>query len=376
MNCVAQAAAATHSASFCAGRSAAIVPVASTGAPPAAPWWAGGGEAMGSAIGRAALLFLVLVANPAFAGVPPPPECSGASGLIVLPVGTPFTPTLTGTGTGTMTVHDNGTLPPGATLAPPDGTVGVDPFDVLFSFTPTLVNAGNTYNVSIGFEDLFTSQGYCEFSIEVPAVATTSTTVTTVTTSTSITTSSTTTTTLSDCGNNVIDAGEECDPPNGETCNNLSDDDGDMLVDCEDPDCAPLSAETCGTDCLLVEPCQPIEKDPARIRLDDNGPDSFWIHGRFALQSTMDPSAEGFGVSLSNANGVVYRATGLYSAGVRLRKFRGVDYLVFRLRAYADFSAATEARMTTGIVVGNDIGSLTADWVATRDGWRLNQRDY
>jgi hypothetical protein len=203
----------------------------------------------------------------------------------------------------------------------------------------------------------------------------------------------------------VIDAGEECDPPNGEICNNLVDDDADLLVDCEDPDCAPLSQETCGADCMLVEPCQPIENDPATIRFDDDGLDSFWIHGRFKLQSVMDPSAEGFGVSLSNAGGPVYRATidpeqfqrangryvfrdagarrgevptagGLYSAGIRLRKFRGIDYLVFRLRAYADFSAATESRMTTGIVVGNDVGSLTADWVATRTGWRLSQRDY
>lgn len=237
---------------------------------------------MGARIGRAVLLSLVVVATPAFGGVPPPPECSGASGLIILPVGTPFTPTLTGTGTGTMTVYDNGTLPPGATLAPPSGSSGPDPFDVLFSFTPVLADAGNTYNVSISFEDLFGSPGFCDFSIEVPLVATTttttattSTTVTTVTTSTSTTTSSTTTTTLSDCGNSVIDPGEECDPPNGEICNNLDDDDGDMLVDCADPDCEPLSQESCGADCMLVEPCQPIEKDPARIRFDDDGLDSF-----------------------------------------------------------------------------------------------------
>ena len=49
---------------------------------------------------------------------------------------------------------------------------------------------------------------------------------------------------------------------------------------------------------------------------------------------------------------------------------------MFRLRAYADLSAATEAIMTTGIVVGNDVGSLTAEWTATRDGWKLSQRDY
>ncbi len=237
-----------------------------------------------------------------------------------------------------------------------------------------------------------------------PAVATT-TTKSTTDTSTTTETSTTTTTIVSLCGDGDLDAGEECDPPNGEDCNNFVDDDGDMLVDCADPDCEPLSMETCGADCLLVEPCQPIEKDPATIRFDDDGDDAFWIHGRFALQSGMDPSAEGFGVSLSNGNGEIYRATidagqlqrangryvfrdpgvrrgeaplaaGLYTAGVRVRKIRGIEYLVFRLRAYTDFSAATESRMTTVIVVGNDVGSLTADWAQTRDGWRLSQRDY
>jgi hypothetical protein len=355
---------------------------------------------MGVAIGRTTLVILVLAAAPAWAGVPPPPECSGATGVVVVPVGTPYSVTLTGEGSGTLTVGDNGTLPLGATLTPPSGSSGASPFDVLFAWTPGPADAGNSYPIVVSFEDGFTSSGACEFAITVPALVTTSTTSTTGTT-----TSTVTTTTLSDCGNGMLDLGEECDPPNGEICNNLVDDDGDLLVDCDDPDCAPLSEESCGADCMLVEPCQPIEKDPATIRFDEGGLDSFWIHGRFALQSAMDPTVEGFGVSLSNSNGLIYRATiapellrrtngryifrdagarrgenvtanGVYTAGVRVRKFRGVDYLVFRLRAYADFSAATQSRMATGIVVGNDIGSLTADWTATRDGWRLSQRDY
>jgi hypothetical protein len=61
---------------------------------------------------------------------------------------------------------------------------------------------------------------------------------------------------------------------------------------------------------------------------------------------------------------------------LRVRKFEGIPYLVFRLRVYADLSAATDPVMTTGIVVGNDVASLTAQWSATASGWRLDARDY
>ena len=226
-------------------------------------------------------LFLAIAAGSASAGVPPPPDCIGPSGSIVVPVGTPYSDTVTGNdGDGlNLTVEDNGTLPPA---------------------------------------------GVCQFDIEVPALATTTTSSTT--TSSTSTTSSTTTSTLSNCGDGVLDTGEDCDPPNGEICSNLGDDDDDL--------------------------------------------DAFWIHWRFALKGSMDPSLEGFGVTLSNAGGSIYRAT------LKPSQIRGVDYVTFRLRAYADFSAATESIMTTGIVVGNDVGSLTTEWTPTRDGWRRSQSDY
>ena len=58
------------------------------------------------------------------------------------------------------------------------------------------------------------------------------------------------------CGNSQVDEGEECDDANGsswdgcnpdctlgEDCDNLSDDDGDGLIDLDDPDCAGYPGE-------------------------------------------------------------------------------------------------------------------------------------
>jgi hypothetical protein len=45
--------------------------------------------------------------------------------------------------------------------------------------------------------------------------------------------------TYATCGNCTLDAGEQCDPPNREICNNLIDDDGDGKINCDDTDCTP-----------------------------------------------------------------------------------------------------------------------------------------
>jgi hypothetical protein len=45
--------------------------------------------------------------------------------------------------------------------------------------------------------------------------------------------------TFATCGNCMLDAGEQCDPPNREICNNLIDDDGDGKLNCDDTDCTP-----------------------------------------------------------------------------------------------------------------------------------------
>jgi hypothetical protein len=48
----------------------------------------------------------------------------------------------------------------------------------------------------------------------------------------------------------------------------------------------------------------------------------------------------------------------------------------WRLQAYADLSAATEARMTTHVVVGRNGTSITADWQQIKNGWRLRVVDF
>jgi len=184
------------------------------------------------------------------------------------------------------------------------------------------------------------------------------------------------------------------------------DDDGDMLIDCDDPDCEPLTQPSCDDACQEVPPCQPIEDDPAIIRFSNNPErlDYFKIHGRFRLASgQMFPDVENFGILVTNADGIVYRGAldpglltkkaggkgrfkfrdrlakkglgtsdGLSRVSIRPRTFSGVDYLVFSVRSYDDLSAATMADMTTQVVLGNDVGSLSATWTERPNGWRLS----
>jgi hypothetical protein len=68
--------------------------------------------------------------------------------------------------------------------------------------------------------------------------------------------------------------------------------------------------QTCGDTCEPVFGCGCIDNDPARIRFGNPGqPDLFKIHGRFRIQSPMDPPADGFTIFLSNSTGIVYTAT-------------------------------------------------------------------
>ena len=180
----------------------------------------------------------------------------------------------------------------------------------------------------------------------------------------------------------------------------MADDDGDMDVDCNDADCVPDNGspmQTCGENCMLDDACKVVEEDPATIMWGKDGaPDRFVVHGRFKMHSPIEPLSEGFGVRLSNVYGTVYEGVlgagdmrgrlggrsfkyidktaridgvgarnGLYRVGVKVRPYDGVVFMTFKLTAYGDFSLATEAAMTTEVVVGGNVGYLDAVWTPT-----------
>ncbi len=267
------------------------------------------------------------------------------------------------------------------------------------------------------------------------------------------------------CGDGIINQPEEeCEPPNREICNNNIDDDGDMLIDCDDEDCpvvcdvriacetdgdCPLSeasgppigplpaatchdgvcrihcannvfcagissgaqcvgAQTCDENCKLVENCQKLGRDPASIRFDRGaaGLDLFKMHASFFPRSQLDPVSDGFSVLLTNAEGVVYRASllagdmvsrrngkrfafsdrsakqgngvrdGLARIRLKLRMRNGVPNYSFSIKAWGDFSSATLPMMRTQIVIGNDGTSGQAEWRPTRFGWKALSSDF
>ena len=105
-----------------------------------------------------------------------------------------------------------------------------------------------------------------------------------------------------DCGNGVVDAGEECDPGSvNEICSNGFDDDDDGHVDWDDPDCVCPSVY-CSSKCRLVESPQKIFKDPQRFRYrDDPRSDAYMMH--FAVRSA-DPLDPTLGVSVQVSDGL------------------------------------------------------------------------
>ncbi|HXC49429.1 MAG TPA: hypothetical protein VN634_00975 [Candidatus Limnocylindrales bacterium] len=218
------------------------------------------------------------------------------------------------------------------------------------------------------------------------------------------------------CGDREVTGLEECDPParagTYEDCNNQLDDDHDGAVDCLDRDCNKGSGrgKVCGEDCRYDQFCERVRSDPAEIQFHGpDAPDMFWVHGRFLLEGTPDPLASGFEIELSNAKQPIYRASlgvgdldpnatgggrysfrdlsarflgeassreGLWKVSVEVKPVKGMSYVVFRVRAYGDFSAATLRTMTTQVTVGSEVASLTAEWKALPWRWVLRLRDF
>jgi hypothetical protein len=61
---------------------------------------------------------------------------------------------------------------------------------------------------------------------------------------------------------------------------------------------------------------------------------------------------------------------------MRVRERRGERAIHFRVKAYGDFSLATEPEMTLQISVGSNAGGVTKAWKKTNRGWILHQRDF
>lgn len=200
--------------------------------------------------------------------------------------------------------------------------------------------------------------------------------------------------TLPRCGDGVVDDGEQCEPPSTSTCDeqcqrredchNLEDENGDGLIDCEDPDCN----------------CGPIGKDPAVIRFRDGRPDVLKVHGRFIPMGTVEPPTEAIGLLITNANGVVYRTQlepGALAAGrnrfsfkdpsalsgggahdglfkLHIRRFPQKGFYTFQITVFADLSAATEPLMALQWHVGDEGFINIGAWRATspNPGWRLD----
>lgn len=213
------------------------------------------------------------------------------------------------------------------------------------------------------------------------------------------------------CGNGVIDpgCGEQCDPPSAEVCNNGEDDDGDGLVDCEDPNCFEVLVSTCDDNCQFVPPCRQLQRDPALISFGSSEdrsvdrPGRFYLHARLFPATSIDPATEGFVITLRNANGEIYSAEvkpidlrtngkrlvfkaenrdevlaegGILRLSIIRRVFDGEVAYGFRVQATGDFSRATLARMTTQVYFGDDVGYLTATWSGEPGRWTLRPKDY
>ncbi|HLK09799.1 MAG TPA: DUF4215 domain-containing protein [Candidatus Binatia bacterium] len=200
--------------------------------------------------------------------------------------------------------------------------------------------------------------------------------------------------TLPRCGNGILDPGEQCDhgalngsPGNGcsslchstEICNDLIDNDGDGLIDCEDPDCAA---------------CPLIQRDPAAIQFRPGRTDLLKIQGGITPSRPLDPSAVAIGLLMTNANGPIYRAVlapgalrpvgrghfqyvskdaarsptgGLYKIDMFLRD--GIWHL--KIKAYGNLSAATLPTMAAQFLAGDQVYMNKSEWRLRSNGWHL-----
>lgn len=191
-----------------------------------------------------------------------------------------------------------------------------------------------------------------------------------------------------DDGNNL--AGDGCSPTclSSEICNDQQDNDGDGKIDCDDQECGCLvTAHGCG------HPC------PARISFKPRLPDRLQFQVKITPTLPVDPAATTLGVTLTNANGIVYAAQLLpgdlkkqgklwlfrdnsavkgpgVRGGLQIVRVRTKDNLTFRIdiKANSDLlqQLATLPEMTIQLVFGADAFQQTATWSPLKNGWKVN----
>ena len=186
-------------------------------------------------------------------------------------------------------------------------------------------------------------------------------------------------------------AGEQCDDGNvadgdgcsatcqlQEICNDLFDNDGDSLIDCEDPDC-PV--------------CPQIVRDPASIQMRRGALlDFLHLNGGVVPMTPIDPANEVTGFLLDNAERVLFRQIippgGLVLKGSKFKFYdkaaktagginrkllflkRGIWHVAYFI--YSDFTPATVPTMATQVKIGDDVFMYKATWTQTKQGgWKL-----
>ena len=227
--------------------------------------------------------------------------------------------------------------------------------------------------------------------------------VTTTTTTTSTTTSSTTTTTSLPCVPTGPEAGN---------CADMIDNDCNGLIDCADPACGMSSCvggtqdhQDCSTPSLETAcingggqcRCPIIKKDPTSIKFGPPGAglDQFMSHGRVTILGPVDVAGSEVGWLISGPRGRIYsvalppetlktgssRRLFRYKnpaaesqggiAKVEIRTSHSSPSYRYRVEAYGDMSAASDASMSIQFYIGNEPTPAIhyGPWTRTKFGW-------